>query len=161
MFETSQEISTNKYISNLVQEASGFGMFGAYVKYTKAENPENNGIYFICGYDSKIVMDKNTNIEKLYEKQCNSKVMRTDLNITKITNQSPFNVHQSVMNYCLHASTLRGICNKYGYDKNLRYVAPTFLRHLEMYYLNSIDKNLSYSEQQKNAKLTELFLKST
>lgn len=160
MFETSQEISTNKYISNLVQEASGFGMFGAYVKYTKAENPENNGIYFICGYDSKIVMDKNMNIEKIYEQMGNTRTFRSDLHITKITNQSPFNVHQDVMNYCLHASTLRAICNKYNYDKNLRYVAPTFLTHLEMYYMNSIDKTLPYIEQQRYAKMTEVFLKT-
>lgn len=160
MFETSQEISKNKYISNLVQEASGFGIYGAYVKYSNAENAENNGIYFVCGYDARVVMDKNMNIEKLYEQMNNSKAMRTDLHITKITNQSPFNVHQDVMNYCLHASTLRGICNKYGYDKNLKYVAPTFLTHLEMYYLNSIDSTLTYSEQLKNARMTEMFLKT-
>ena len=160
MFDTNKEISENKYISNLVEEASGFGMFGAYVKYTKAENPQNNGIYFVCGYDAKDVLNKNTNIEKVYEKQMNSKVMRTDLHITKITNQSPFNVHQDVMNYCLHASTLRGLCNKYGFDKKLQYVSPPFVTMLEVFYLNSINKNLSYTQQLKSAKLAETFLKT-
>ncbi len=160
MFDTNKEISENKYISNLVQEASNFNMYGAYVKYTKADNPQNNGIYFICGYDAKKVLDKNANIEKMYERQCNSKVFRTDIHLTKITDQSPFNVHQDVMNYCLHASTLRGICNKYSFDKNLKYVSPSFLSMLEAFYLNSIDKRLSYSDQVKNSKLTEVFLKT-
>ena len=160
MFDTIDQISKNKYINNLVQEAGSFGMFGTYVNYMTAENPANNGIYFICGYRKDVVMDKNANIEQLYEKQGQSETFRTDLYITKITNQSPFNVHQRVMNYCLHASTLRALQNKYNYNKELKYVSTSFLKFLEVFYLNSTSGKLSFTEQRRNEIVLQEYLKS-
>ncbi len=160
MFDTAEEISKNKFINNLVNEAKAFGMHGVYVNYSKAENPQYNGIYFVCGYDAEQVMNKDNNIEQLYLEQNKDNKFRADLNITKITDQSPFNAHQSVSNYCLHASTLRGIANKVGFNKLFKYVSPSFVSMVEMLYLNSMDGRLSFAERKKNEyTLVEFFKK--
>lgn len=159
MFQTVEEISKNKFINDLVNEAKAFGMHGVYVNYSKAENPQYNGIYFVCGYDANKVMDKNNNIEQMYMEQGRTNRFRADIHITKITDQSPFNAHQDIVNYCLHASTLRGIANKVGFNKTFKNVSTSFVTMAEMLYLNSTDSRLSYLERKRNEFTLEEFFK--
>ena len=69
MFDTAEEISKNKFINDLVNEANAFGLLGVYMNFRRAVNPQYNGIYFVCGYLPEIVMDKTLNLEKLYIEQ--------------------------------------------------------------------------------------------
>lgn len=157
MFDTIEEISKTKFINNLVNDANAFGLLGVYANFKEAVNPQYNGFYFVCGYLPEIVMDKTLNLEKLYIEQ--GKKGRIDLHITKITNQSPFNVHQDVANYCLHASTLRGLANKVGFDKPFRRVSTSFISLAEMLYLNSRDGRLSFLERERNSLTLKEFFK--
>ena len=160
MFDTVEEISKNKFINDLVNEAKAFGLHGVYVNYLKAENPRYNGIYFVCGYEADKVMDKSNNIEHLYLEQGRTNRFRADLHITQITNQSPFNVHQDIVNYCLHASTIRGIANKVGFNKLFKNVSTSFVRLAELLYLNSMDSRLSHLERKRNEFALEEFFKT-
>jgi len=159
MFDTAEEISKNKFINDLVNEANAFGLLGVYMDFRRAVNPQYNGIYFVCGYLPEIVMDKTQDLEKLYVEQGRTNRFRADLHITKITNQSPFNVHQDVANYCLHASTLRGIANKVGFDKPFRNVSTSFVSMSEMLYLNSRDGRLPLRERERNRLTLNEFFK--
>lgn len=159
MFDTIQEIAENKILCNLVELADNFNMYGAYIKYTKAKNPYYNRIYFVCSTSAKEVTDKNLNIEEIYKQQLNSQVFNLKIHITAITNQSPYNVHSDIINYCLHASTVNGLLNLYGYENNFECISTGFILLLEMLYLNSINKNLKSLEQEKQFAVGQEFLK--
>lgn len=139
MYETKEEISKNKYINNLVSDAESFNIFGKYVWFSTAKKPQNNGFYFVCGYDKDKISKNNFDIEKEYAEQCSSKGIRVDLHIAKITNQSPFAVQQQVLEYCLHASTFRAICNMFCCENDFTVVSQDFISNLERLYLHSAD----------------------
>ncbi len=159
MFDTIQEIAENKFLSNLITLANSHRLYGAYIKYTKAKNPLYNGMYFVVSLSAKNVTDKSNNIEELYRKQLSSNTFNMNLHITKISNQSPFNVYMDVSNYCLHASSLRGILNYFGYEKNFEYISIGTVTLLEMFYLNSIDSNLKLNVRDKYFRVGQEFLK--
>ncbi len=158
MFDTIQEIAENKFLSNLIALANCHKLYGAFVKYTKAKNPAYNGMYFLVSLSAKNVIDKNLNIEELFRKQCSTLAFDMNLHITQITNQSPFNVYMDVSNYCLHASSLRGILNYFGYEKNFEYLSIGTITLLEMFYLNSIDSNLKLKVRDKYYRVGQEFL---
>ena len=89
MYDSIQEVAENKFLSNLITLANCHRLYGVYVKYTKAKNPEYNGMYFLVSLSANNVIDKNLNIEELFRKQCSSMVFDMNLHITRITNQSP------------------------------------------------------------------------
>lgn len=149
MYNTKESIQENPFLNDLVNEAARFGIYGAYINYQTAINPQNNGIYFICGYNRNDVLNKENNIEEMYEKQNNSKTFRADIHIAKITDQSPFNTHQDVMRYCLHSSTLKAICKKYGFNKQINIASTQFIKLVEMFYLNANDSRQHTLERKR------------
>ena len=151
MFDTPDQISKNKYINNLVAEVEKFGLCGYYINYTLAENPINNGIYFICGYDANQCTDKNNKLDLMYHEQQTTHTARLDYYVIRITDNSPFAVHQAVLSYALHASTMKGILNKCTFPYKLTNVSAQFIPLAESLYSNSINENLPHEEREKNA----------
>lgn len=160
MFDTRESIANNKYINNLTNEVEKYGIFGCYVDYTKAKNPINNGIYFVCGYESDKCLDKNNDLEAIYLEQQEGKTFQLDLCVLRITDNSPYAVHQLAINYALHASTMKGIGNKFLFPYQFHKVSPGFIGLAESLYKNSQREDLSWEERQRNHLALERFLRT-
>lgn len=159
MFDTPEEISRYNFINNLVDEVDKYGLVGCYFNYTKSENPINNGIYFVCGYNADTVMNKNNNLEKMYyDQQHDEARTRLDLYVMRITDNSPYAVHQAIISYALHASTMKGIMNYTDFPKMLTCVQKSFVSTAEMIYVNATDKALPLLERERYRKTLQKFM---
>lgn len=160
MFDTAESVSRNKYINNLTNEVGKYGIFGCYVNYTKAKNPINNGIYFVCGYESAKCLDKNNDLEALYLEQQEGKTFQLDMCVLRITDNSPYAVHQNAISYALHASTMKGIGNKFRFPYQFHKVSHGFIELTESLYKNSQRDDLPWEERQRNHLALEKFLRT-
>lgn len=161
MFNTLEEIKNNPFVGNLDILASMYGLACIYVDYNNARNPKYNGWYFLCGWSQNRLIQKDNPIEEMYIEQETRREFRLDMHLFKITDNSPFAVHQDVAAYCLHASTMKGILNKFGMHRQFRYVSSSFIDLVEKGYLDSIDDTLSLMERQRCKLALEDFILNT
>lgn len=150
MFDTMEEINRFNFINNLVDEVSTYGLVGGYFNVKSAIDPKNNGIYFACGYFADTVFDKENNFEKLYYIQQHDPARtRLDLYLMRITDNSPYAVHQAIISFALHSSTMKGIMNYVSFPVMLSWVQKSFVSTVEMIYVNATDKALTLAEREK------------
>ena len=122
----------NSYLNNLEREAAMFNIQGKYIKYFNAKDPIYNGIYFVCGYDIDTITDKYLDIEKIVKTQSDGNRTRLDIHAEKLTGGSPYSVHQNVVHYCLGASTIRTLGNKYGIKSRINICSNAFINNIVM-----------------------------
>jgi hypothetical protein len=143
-------IEQNNYLNRLELEASEFGMCGKYVRYFNAKDPIYNGIYFVCGYDRAKVMDRSLDIEEIYKTQYSSGKLKMDVHAEKLTGGSPFAVHQKIVHYCLNASTIRALGNKFDLKSRIDACSSWFIKNITMLCRNINDSRIGMTGQMEN-----------
>jgi hypothetical protein len=116
-YSTPQEVGANSFTSTLGVLCEKNNLFGLYVKQSNCADPDLDEMYFICGLDENTVRKAHKNVVEEYKDQERKVDKFKLLHVTKLTGASPFSSYLDVANFCLHASTIRGLCNKYGFNK--------------------------------------------
>ena len=160
MFNTPQEIEKYRLVSGLKQLAERYNMTGKYVKVSNGDDAHST-MYFVCCYDMETVEKSIQSVEKIYKNQENKDgIFIPYVHITKLTNVAPIISYLDVANFCLHSSTLRGILNKYYFDKKLEEVSVSFVQFVEAQYLDTKRGSTPFNERQKAEKILIDFLKT-
>ena len=157
-YSTPEQVGANSFTSTLGVLCEKNNLFGLYVKESNGSDPAYDEMYFICGLDEDSVRKAYKNVVKEYEDQKNKSDKFKLLHVTKLTGQSPFSSYMDVANYCLHATTIRGICNKYGFDKKFEEVSANFVKVLEASYLDTFESGISAHEKRKREAIVKEFL---
>jgi hypothetical protein len=150
-------IEQNNYLNNLEQEVQGFNMCGKYIKYYNAKDPIYNGIYFVCGYDEDAVSNKKIDIENIVKTQYGTKSLRLDIHAEKLTEGAPYAIHQKIVHYCLNASTIRTLGNKFQLKNRINACSTWFVKNVTMLCRNAISKKLSNVDKLINKNALENF----
>lgn len=143
MFDTFDEIKKNKFINNLEETCKRFGITGVYVKWNADSNKEKNGIYFVFGADKEKVLNKDINIEKIFkEQQRDPQNFHLDICAVKLTDCSPFAIHQDITECCRDIEFISKLYQERGVPIPNK-VDCTTLFYIETLYKNSVDKDIS------------------
>jgi len=148
-YSTPQEVGANSFTSTLGVLCEKNNLFGLYVKQSNFADPDLDEMYFICGLDENTVRKAHKNVVEEYKDQERKVDKFKLLHVTKLTGASPFSSYLDVANFCLHASTIRGLCNKYGFNKQFDEISPGFITTLEAAYLDSLKPCISTFERRQ------------
>jgi hypothetical protein len=159
-YRTPQEVGANSFTSTLGVLCEKNNMFGLYVKESYSDDPSYDEMYFICGLDEETVRKAYKNTVAEFKDQQSKPDKFKLLHVTKLTDQSPFAVYMDVASFCMHASTLRGICNKYGFNKKFDEVSSSFVTMLETAYLDTLKPGISTFERRKRTGILKEFLET-
>lgn len=125
MFNSLEEIRGNQYIGRLESLANTYGIKGAYMQHNSEKNPENNGIYFICGYDINTMIVEKPNSSKLINSSEQTLLNRYGSHVFRLDGCNPEKTYNSIKNFCQDAQLLKPVYND-KYINNLERAVNNF-----------------------------------
>ena len=159
-YSTPQQVANDSFTSTLNVLCKKNNLFGLYVKESNINDPDLDEMYFICGLDENTVRKAYKNVVEEYKDQERKVDKFKLLHVTKLTDASPFSSYMDVANYALHATSIRGICNKYGFNKKLDEISPSFITTIEAAYLDTLKPGLSTFERRKRDNIVKELLET-
>lgn len=159
-YSTPQQVANDSFTSTLNVLCKKNNLFGLYVKESNKNDPDLDEMYFICGLDENTVRKAYKNVVKEYKDRSSKPDKFKLLHVTKLTEHSPVASYMDVASYCLHATTLRGICNKYGFNKQFDEISTGFMTILEFAYLDTLKHGLSAFERRKRDNIVKELLET-
>lgn len=159
-YSTPQQVANDSFTSTLNVLCKKNNLFGLYVRESNKNDPDLDEMYFICGLDENTVRKAYKNVVEEYKDQKSKPDKFKFLHVTKLTDHSPVSSYIDVVSYCLHASTIRGICNKYGFNKQFGEISSGFATILEVAYLDTLKPGLSTFERRKRDNIVKELLES-
>ena len=151
--EAMYAIRNNPFLKDLEDAVAQFGMCGIFIWAHHSEQPQDNGYYFLCGYDRQTIEAAAKESERLYDLQRSKKSIRLDLHICRVTDRSAFNVHQEVMEYCFRAATMGFLFKWAGLTHCPKRISSEFLQVSLWLYEKLRTSDLPVAEKKRWEKL--------